>query len=119
REEAEQRIDAAQARAEAWLDGGHLRDAFRSLSSVPGSQGWLEVERATTIHVLASDDFVARMKQYAAKRPSEEDLKPLRDRWEQTLRRRQAMHAELKLRKLDEQRDQEEAQRATALDALG
>jgi hypothetical protein len=97
----EDSIDAARERAADFLGGPRGLEVVRSLTAVPGSQGFRVLTEAATLHVLASDDFAERMKRdVAARRPSETDLAPLREKLAEFDRHERAIRAELDLRKL-------------------
>lgn len=120
RKEAEEKIEAAQARARKALDGPVTGEAFSHLSSASlGSIGWGKVEDVAVLHIVASDAFAETMKShFAAKRRSETDLQPKRGELAALERRQKAIRAELELRKLDELRAAEDAKREAALDKL-
>jgi hypothetical protein len=118
--EAEAQIAAAQRRAEELLASRAklTYDSLR-LEATPSSEAFRELQIAATLGYIASDAFADAMREhYAAKRPSEDDAAPVRERLERTIRRCRAIRAELELRKLDTLRASEESKRETALAAL-
>src|SRR5688500_12348580 len=70
RKQAEEAIDAGQARA-AQLLASHANDAVNGLTAAPHAIGFRPLQLAATLHIVASDNFAAALKEhYAAKRPS-------------------------------------------------
>jgi hypothetical protein len=115
REAAEQQIASFQRRSKSRLAGLASR-AMSAMSANPGTAGFKDAEQAAIHTMLASDEYAAALREhYAAKRPTDADLEPLRAAIEQTARRREAIKAELRLRDLDALRADEEAERADAL----
>jgi hypothetical protein len=119
REAAEQKIAVFQQALKTRL-ANLASPAMLALGSAePGSVGVQPADRAAIHCALASDDFAAALREhYAARRPTDADLEPLRTEIDHANRRRDAIKAELRLRELDMQREEDERIREAAVAEL-